>query len=466
MKVSLDLSYTQGRFVRSTAEIVGLIGPQGEGKTFAGGAKIILHASKLPARERLRGAIIRDTGPNLEQHTIVSLRKAFGQFTRFKVLRSGGWLWVGPRFEAVMFGIDNPAALSRLQGLEVDFIWAEEPAPIISGPSAGLIEEVFTIGYGRLWRDSRRSKVIMPWYQVTMNPADEKHWTHKWLVESPMPGHEEGRPGTEVFNIQRGENIHASETDRERVRSAYRDRPDLLRRYDKGEWGTVQVGVAVTPEYNESLHRASGKLDPIPGLRHCFRFWDGWHNPVCIFAQRSPRGRVLILDVIMGKNVGVRQSIDQQIRGLIKTRYAGITEWEDYGDETMSTPDQSNREESAARAIEDELGAVFRPVSNEWNMRRESMKNILSASIDSDRMVLVSRHEKILHDALSGGYHYPKNPSGVVGNKPVKDLHSHPGDAFSYLAVTLHPMAVSWPITGDAMVRQSRNRAKSYASRR
>lgn len=462
MKITWDLSYTQNRFLQSPAEVVALIGPQGEGKTYAGGARIIYRAAQLPAGEFMRGAIIRDTGPNLEQHTIVSLRKAFGQFTSFKTLRSGGWLWSGPKFEAVMFGIDNPNALSRLQGLEPDFLWLEEPAPIINGPSAGLTEEVYTIGYSRLWRDSSRSHLKS--MQVTMNPGDKQHWTYRQFITDPMPSTDPNRPGVEVFEIKRGENKRLSDTDRERVRAAYRNREDLLARYDRGEWGSVQVGVAVTPDYVERLHRSDTVLEPLRGVP-VYRFWDGWHNPTGLFVQRSPRGRVLILDVIRGENMGVRQLIRQQIKHLIRTRYADVTEWEDYGDESMMTPDQSNREESAAKAVEEELGTVFRPVSNDWNMRRESMKNILLASVDSDRMVLISKHEEILHAALSGGWHYPKSPSGVVGDKPVKNSHSHPGDAFGYMAVTLHPSTSAWPTVNEQMANRQRSRAKSYAAR-
>jgi len=40
--------------------------------------------------------------------------------------------------------------------------------------------------------------------------------------------------------------------------------------------------------------------------------------------------------------------------------------------------------------------------------------------------------------ALSGGWHYAKDPSGrVIREGAVKDSASHPGDAFGYLVATL-----------------------------
>ena len=53
--------------------------------------------------------------------------------------------------------------------------------------------------------------------------------------------------------------------------------------------------------------------------------------------------------------------------------------------------------------------------------------------VDGEPMFKVSRHEGILHRALRGGWHYHKDTSGkILRDTPVKDLHSHPGDALSH----------------------------------
>jgi hypothetical protein len=426
MKIEFNLSPTQYDFVESQAEVVALIGPQGEGKTFAGGARVIRWASSRPKDRPLRGCLIRDKGTNIRDHTIPSLLKAFGHLTKIKPLSSSSWKWIGPKLETTMFGIDSLSDLSRLQGPEWDFIWLEEPAPIIGGASSGLSEEVFTIGYSRM-RGGNSKK----WLQVTMNPADEEHWTYRYFETDPLPS-------TEVFHIPYQENVYLSEADRQRVVAAFRDRPDLAARYVRGEWGSVQVGEAVTPEYQENTHRSKYNLDPLP-IAEAMRWWDGWHNPTCIFVQRTPRGKILVLDTLRGENMGIRQLIRTQVKPLIQRRYARITQWRDIGDETMKTPDQSDTSVTAAGVIDEELGARFEPCSNAWEPRREAMKTLLNMMIDGEPMLQISRHEKILHQALRGGWHYLKTPTGVVRDKPVKNIHSHPGDAFSYGAVTLLP---------------------------
>ena len=450
MKIKFDLGPTQYDFVESTAEIVALIGPQGEGKTFAGGARILRWAAERPKDKPLRGAIIRDTGTNLRDHTIPSLHKAFGDITRFKSVSSSSWRWFGPRLEAMLFGIDSLSDLSRLQGPEFDFIWLEEPAPIIGGASAGLSEEVFLTAYSRL-RGGSSNK----WIQVTMNPSDEMHWTYKCFDSEPLPL-------TEVFHIPYRENTHLTEDDRERVIRAFQNRPDLAARYVRGEWGSVQAGEAVTPEYREATHRSFYNLTPLP-IKEAYRFWDGWHNPTCIITQRTPRGRILILDVIRGENMGVRQMISTLLLPVLSERYSHITRWMDHGDESMKVPDQSDTRITAAGVIGELLSTGFIGVSNRWEPRRESMKTILNTMIDGEPMVQISKHERILNQALRGGWHYKKTGSSVTRDKPVKNLHSHPGDCFSYLAVTLMLWAATPNINYAAFEARQKRRAASYA---
>lgn len=48
-------------------------------------------------------------------------------------------------------------------------------------------------------------------------------------------------------------------------------------------------------------------------------------------------------------------------------------------------------------------------------------------------MFVVSKHEKILHRALSGGWHYNKSSSGKVSDEPDNaDPNSHPASGLSH----------------------------------
>ena len=454
MKYDLNLSPTQYAFATSRVEVPVLIGPMGEGKTFAGAARL-LHIGKQfrdqGIASKIKGAFIRDTGPNIEQHSIPSLIEGFGRISSVKNLRSGGWRWNAPNVEMIMFGLDSLTDLGRVQGPQWDFLWLEEPAPIIMAGSAGLREEVFDMGRARLRKADDES---YRWAQVTMNPPEELHWSWQRYVKDPKAKED----GIQIFRIPGGENTHYSEADRRRLARAFRNRPDLARRYIAGEAGFVQEGEAVTPEYNPLYHRSKIPLDPLP-YPEAMRWWDGWHHPTCLILQRAPSGRLFLLDSFRGDNIGMTQLIDGQVQPVLQAKYRHIKRWRDIGDETMCTPDQSNTEVTTAGIINGKLKASFEPCPNSWEPRRESVKNLLRMMIDAEPMLQVSCHEGIVHQALRGGWHYHMNQKGVTGAIPVKNIHSHPGDALTYGAVMLTP----W-VSPVRMPRTKGNRrALSYA---
>jgi hypothetical protein len=119
------------------------------------------------------------------------------------------------------------------------------------------------------------------------------------------------------------------------------------------------------------------------------------------------------------------------------TKYSSVTDWMDIGDPTLATADQGNSDSSGAGIIESELGGTFIG-SEHWPATREPAKNALSMMIDGKPFVMLSKECTILHEALLGGWHYPKTNAGqTIRDKPVKNEHSHPGDCFGMGLVKL-----------------------------
>jgi hypothetical protein len=420
-EIKLEFSEAQQGFIDSTATIVALIGPFGEGKTYAGFWALANHARKFINRP-MYGAIIRDTFENLKNQTSKSINEASFGYVRWS---DGGKKMRFLNAEIDLYGIDDIASLSKLQGAEYSFIWLEEPAPIAAKENAGLREEVFQTALTRVGRQ----KDAIPRLQITMNPADEDHWTYKRLIFDPI--NSKGVT-TEVFHIPYGSNWILKDDQRELVKQSYKDSPDLYERYVRGNFSFIQFGEAVTPEYNENIHRSLDVFTPDP-TREVFRFWDGGLNPTCVFMQISPRGRMLFMDTVRGENMGVKQLIETKLIPLINDRYRDVKQWRDIGDPSMAQREQSDSSQTAADVINASLGAAFEPGEKSWQNRREAMKEMFNRMIDGKPMFQLSRHDSVLHRCFRGGWHYSKDPSGrIMRDKPVKDLHSHPGDAVSH----------------------------------
>jgi hypothetical protein len=441
----------QDAFIRSPATVACLIGPQGEGKTWAGAIAMFLAGQRWKAvtGKPMPGAIVRDTHANIKRMTVGSINKAMnakgvGTLIRWKSdyhkLTS-----IDGSMDIDLFGMDDLGSLTRIQGAEYAFIWMEEPAPMIEQANAGMSVEVFDACISRVSRAinvEHAEAGLLPRLQVTMNPADEEHWTYHEFLENPrFPSRDFPDLSLKVFNIPYGDNTYQADMTRQATKAAFMNDQGLYMRYVDGRFAFVQIGEKVTPEYNEEIHRAKVKLDPIPGADG-YRFWDGGLNPTCIVAQVTPRGRVHVLDTWVGENMGLRQLLKNHVKPTLESpRYAEsrIPRWRDIGDPALRNREQSDSDQTGARVIETELGGTFEPGPIDWWPRREGCKDALSRLIDGGPMVLVSPHEGKLNRALRGGWHYRKDASGkVIRDQAVKDMHSHPGDAFGYgMAVIL-----------------------------
>jgi len=463
-----DFSQTQEQFVFSEAEVVMFMGPMGEGKTYGGVGGLIAHAQRCGCD--IRGAMIRDTHQNIKISTAPDIQQILGNFVTFHDDYKKMVIHSTPRVDVDLFGIDDPASLSKLQGPQYAIIWLEEPAPIAEKANAGLPRGVFEMAIARA---ARQTGTIMR-VQVTQNPADEDHWTEevaqgpRILSRDPMTGTE---ITLEVFRIPYGENKKLNPHARAANIAAFKSDAGKYARYVEGRAASVCQGQPVVKTYHPATHYCQEvELPVIPGAIGV-RGWDLFHSPACIIGQYVPPGRLIVHDVVTDTNVGVRELIEMRVKPLLNSpKYKGlIQEWRDIGDPSGRTPDQSSTRQSAARVIEDLLHTRFEPGPTRWDSRiNPAITAFTRLSTDGRPLIELSRTAYPLHRSLNGGWHWKvDNNNRIIGNLPVKNEHSHPGDAFLYLVAELFP----YELVNDTDRRAKKlsqkarmARAMSYAS--
>jgi hypothetical protein len=134
-----------------------------------------------------------------------------------------------------------------------------------------------------------------------------------------------------------------------------------------------------------------------------------------------------------GDNMGMKQFIMQYIKPKLGEKYPGFSDWYDSGDPNLAKRAEGDDTVVASQIINSELGAAFIPGISGWEDRKEALKEILSRMVDGLPALVLSRNEGLLHQAFRGSWHYAVNASGQISGKiPVKDIHSHPADAFSH----------------------------------
>jgi hypothetical protein len=459
---------TQQAFIDSEAVVNVIYSNTGEGKTFACIGAMIKHAERCG--RPIRCAILRDTLENLRTSVVVSIKEYF-QFNpsayRFTDQDKKLTIFLKPhRITCDLFGIDDSASLSRLQGPEYALIWLNEPAPMAEKANAGLSEEVFNAALVRC----ARQKGTKARLQVDMNPADEEHWTFKRFLDSEVIDEDNPLITKAVFRVPYGENVHASEVSRQAVRAAYKNDPASYARYVEGQFAVIYHGDKVTPYYNRLLHLLPYPAAPVKGLES-FRLWDSWGAPCCILGQVTTIGRLIIYDVcIIDGNSDIRTLISTQVEPLLGSpRWKGkARNWRDIGDFTMAQRDQSNVEESAKLVIQRAFRGRFESGPSTWKLIKQGLddlfqRNGLIQGLPSVQLDPVGA--KLLDTALNGGWHYRVDASGKrTRDKPEKDFYSHIGDSFSNGACVLRPSPRKADIRKmQEMATKNRKRSQSYA---
>lgn len=429
--------------------------------TYAGVVALIAHAQRC--KRDIRAAIIRDTFENIKTSTLPDIKEYLGPWVSVSEGGKKAVIKCTPQVELDLFGINDPASISKLQGPQYACIWLEEPAPIYERANAGLPREVFNMA---LARASRQRGTVMR-VQITQNPADEEHWT-ALLAEEPED-YMTAEDGTVirkvVYNIPRGENSALSSVTRAANMAAFKDDPAKWQRYVEGKVATVHEGKKVTPGYDPKIHFSERILPVFKG--EALQFWDGYLHPCCILAQYNGIGQLVIHDVLYDEGVGTQELLEEKVVPMLNSPKwkDKIHTWRAIGDSTLRTPDQGSSKSIPSKIIERLFNCRFEPGPVKWPARKEPLNACFKKLLNGGHPhVILSRSATRLHRALRGGWHYKVDNNGnVIGDKPVKNQSSHPGDAFAYGIAVLMPYDTPKKLK-KVNEQQRMKRALSYGS--
>lgn len=418
----------QRAFIESRAKADLFSSRMGEGKSTALCWSAFYHTRHNPGAT---WALIRDTFENMQATTQKSFFQWFppgvyGDYNASK--KCFTWASGIAAGEVYFLGMDDQQDATKLMSREFAGFGIDEPAPAVG--SAGVDEMIFDMALSRLRQQG------MGWYSAKLaeNNPDETHWTYRRFVQP-------GEDGFRLWQPQMPENLHHLPPGYyAELRRLWQHRPDLIRRFVEGEFGFQQIGRAVTPNWNDKLHLSLG-LVPLP-RRDLHLLWDFGHNPTCIITQVTPLGHWNILESFVGDQIGVEELIEQQVIPTLVARYKGLQcPLLHTGDPQGVQREQTSTRRSAVQAIRRMIGGTWKGGPVRTSERVEPLRAALTKTVQGRGMIQVDR-ERAPHvwHALRGGWHYHVARTGLVSNDPVKNEHSHPGDAMGYGAARLFPI--------------------------
>jgi hypothetical protein len=468
---SLNLDFSESptvwKFLNSESFVRGLMGPVGSGKSYGCAAEIMLRAVKQKPSPRdgiryTRFVVVRNTYPELRTTTIKTWQELFPESTW------GGMRWQPPithhlklpsrgdaagiDCEVIFLALDTPQSVRKLLSLEVTGAWCNEARELPKAVIDGLTH--------RVGRYPTKADGGPTWYGIWMdtNPPDSDHWWHTLAEKEPIKGEfawqffrQPGgvlpatpdeipdHPEANGYQFSGGKwwKINQNAENRNNLPPGYYQQllggknADWIRCYAEGKYTFVQEGRPVWPEYDDELMSGNCDVDPYYPVQIGVDFG---LTPAAIFGQRTASGAWKILDELVTFDMGLER-FGQELLSIIAQKYnkQEILIWGD--------PAGNKRDEIYEVTAFDHLrslGFKAQPTdSNAFQVRREAGASPMNRLVNGKPGLVVDKKCLRLRKSLSGGYFFKRQSLGAgqerFKDQPVKNEHSHVGDAFGYL---------------------------------
>lgn len=456
-------SPTFEKFHASNALVRGIRGPFGSGKSVGCCWEIFTRACEQRANadgiRKSRWVITRNTYGELESTTIKTWLDWFPE-ERFGKIVYGAPIthllkWPGEdgttvELEVLFLALDRPEHAKKVLSLEVTGAWMnearEQPRSILDALT------------GRVGRYPRAEDGGCTWSGVIMdtNPCDDDHWWYLLAEVVKPPEHEFfAQPAgdsdqaenldwllqtPETVRLPCGHPMRRKQGARYYERLSHGKKPEWVKVYIKGQYGTVHDGKPVYgEEWNDSLHVR--ELNPIQGVRLDIGV-DFGLTPAAVICQADPRGRLLALDELCGVDIGFRQFLQDKLIPFLMSEYPQW--WAKRADMIRLIGDPAGQQKSQpneSTCFQEARAAGLKIIpgrTNSYLPRRSAVAWFLSKLAGGDPMFLLDPNCAVLRKGFNGGYKYRRIQ--VPGDErftdePVKNGYSHPHDALQYVAM-------------------------------
>lgn len=444
----MDITYvaepTSAKFHRCDSFYRGLRGPVRSGKSSAMSIEIMNRARKQRQGSggirRTRAVVVRNTYRELEDTTLRTWLMWFPEYVFGAVNRRTMTHTI--RFndihlEVLFRALDRPDDVAKLLSLEATFAWVNEAKEV-----PRVIIDVLG---DRVEQYPPKMDEGCTWGGVFMdtNSPDEDHWWAELEADTPdgwtffvqpgalkeIKGKFVPNPKAEnVRNLNGGHNYY--------IKRMAGKKDSYIRVYYCNQYGYVEEGKRVHPDYVDAVHCAPSPLIPNPrdpitiGL-------DYGLTPAAAFFSKRPNGQWWIFKEMATEDVGIKKFGERVLLPYILKNLMDF-KIEIYDDPYGNTKSQLDKKTPSQ--ILDAMGLSTRSpsVASGPNIRREALNAPLNRMIDGEPGLLVDPSCRVLRKGLSSKYIYKRVQ--VVGDdkyqeKPYKNFWSHVCEAAQHAMV-------------------------------
>lgn len=410
------------RFMASDKKVRIVRGPVGSGKSSGMVVELLRRAMEQAPDpkdgiRRTRGAIVRNTLPELKNTCLKTVQELLGPIIDYKVTDRSVWIKLpGIETEWLLMPLDTPEDRKRLLSLDITFAWLSELREL---PLQILLDVL-----GRCGRYPSMMHGGPSWYGLIgeTNSFDEDSEWNEVLENRNLDG--KPLPNTWDYFIQPGARDPGAEN-RENLTAGYYEN---LIENNTDAWVEQYVDNIIAPSlageavfrssFKRSFHVAAQDLLPVPSTMAVVGMDFGRH-PAALITQIDPRGRLLVLDEVVGDNMGVEKFVAEHLRPVFaRSEYARIPAGV-CGDPAGIARGQIG-EESVFQVLK-RLGLSSQPAqTNNIEPRLRSVEKWLLQQRDGAGALLISPKCTTLIQAMQSKYRYAKKKDGELQALPEK----------------------------------------------
>lgn len=432
--------------MQSDAFVRLIAGPVGSGKTtgliFELMRRSLMQSTSLQDGLRYtRWALLRQTLSQLKQTVLKDISHWFSGIAHWKVSESTIYFSFGDvRSEWVLLPLEEPEDRRRLLSMNL---------------TGALVSECIEIEYdlmadvaGRCGRYPLPSDGGATWNGIIMDtnmPPEGTPW-HAAMIAPPPDWEVYIQPGgmepnaenldwllpnarTLALPIGHPDRLAQGRTYYERLSRS--NNKNWITRYVDAQFGPDPSGTAVYAGSFRTRFHAVDSLSPIKGLP-LYVGQDFGRDPWSCIMQMDPRGRLLILEEVMGEDIGLRTHLRNNLRpALMQERYQGLPVVV-IGDPSGVAKSQYD-ELNAFDVLRQEHFSCMPAGTNDLDTRLRSVEEWLLQQRDGGPAMMFDKGRcPKLVQGMGGMYRYSKTTLNISRPLPDKNPWSHVCDAHQY----------------------------------
>lgn len=381
------------------------------------------------------------------KHTLTLDLPPFGPF-------AGGRIQIEMLFRA----LGDLKAEQVFKGMALTLLWLNE--------ADTLDNQVLKFGLPRVGRYPGTKDGGCAWSGIIadMNAPDIDNWTYDLLVNKSLEIPDEMLEALQatygpLFGIafhRQPSGLDPNAENKANLPAGYYERMMIglseneIRRFVYNEFGAVNNGQPVYPEFIDRFHVATDELQPLPGVPiHCGV--DGGSTPAVVFGQLTVEGQLRILSECVVYQPDKTKSLAKlgptvfarAAREFVADKWPKAKLGQVWGDPAMFYGGDEE-DLSWAQLFSKEFKIKVRPApvrGNRISPRIEAVRSRLTNNAGAKPGLLLSPSCKVLRRGFNNGYVIQRvklsNGTGRWKDEPNKTDESHAHDALQYLAVGL-----------------------------